>query len=40
MTEVTDGLKEGERVVTAQLGGPATANAPQQGNPFGGARRF
>ena len=40
MTEVTDGLKEGERVVTAQLSGPTTANAPQQGNPFGGPRRF
>ena len=40
MTEVIDGLKEGEHVVTAQLSGPTTANAPQQGNPFGGPRRF
>jgi HlyD family secretion protein len=41
MTEVTDGLNEGDRVVTAQLSGPNTANAPQQGNPFGGPpRRF
>ena len=40
MTEVTDGLKEGERVVTAQLSGPTTANAPQPGNPFGGPRRL
>jgi HlyD family secretion protein len=40
MTEVTDGLKEDERVVTAQLSGSTTANAPQQGNPFSGPRRF
>ena len=40
MTEVTDGLKEGERVVTAQLSGPTTANATQPGNPFSGPRRF
>jgi len=40
MTEVIGGLKEGEHVVTAQLSGPTTANAPQQGNPFGGPRRF
>jgi len=40
MTEVIDGLKEGEHVITAQLSGPTTANAPQQGNPFGGPRRF
>src|SRR5437868_1596688 len=41
MTEVADGLKEGERVVTAQLSGPTTANATQPGNPFSGPpRRF
>jgi HlyD family secretion protein len=40
MTEVADGLKEGERVVTAQLSGSITANGPQQGNPFSGPRRF
>jgi HlyD family secretion protein len=40
MTEVSDGLKEGDRVVTAQLSGPNAANAPQQGNPFSGPRRF
>jgi HlyD family secretion protein len=40
MTEVTNGLKEGDRVVTAQLSGSNTANAPQPGNPFSGPRRF
>src|SRR5438105_7075556 len=40
MTEVTEGLKEGERVITAQLSGPTAANTPQQGNPFSGLRRF
>ena len=40
MTEVTEGLKEGERVITAQLSGPTAANTPQQGNPFSGPRRF
>src|SRR5436305_3874467 len=38
-TEVSDGLKEGDRVVTAQLN--AAAPTAQQGNPFGGGpRRF
>jgi HlyD family secretion protein len=42
MTEVVEGLKEGDRVVTAQLNGAGTASAQQQsGNPFGGGpRRF
>jgi len=40
MTEVTDGLKEGNRVVIAQLSGPSTASASQPGNPFSGPRRF
>ena len=40
MTEVTDGLKEGNRVVIAQLSGPSTASASQPGNPFSGTRRF
>lgn len=39
-TEISDGLKEGERVVTAQLTEGSTAPR-QQGNPFGGGpRRF
>jgi HlyD family secretion protein len=42
MTELIEGLKEGDRVVTAQLNGPAAASQQQQsGNPFGGGpRRF
>jgi len=40
MTEVTDGLKEGNRAVIAQLSGPSTASASQPGNPFSGPRRF
>lgn len=40
MTEVIEGVKEGDRVVTAQLNAP-NASAQQQGNPFGGGpRRF
>jgi len=39
MTEVVDGLKEGDRVVTAELGSTAAAPSPAT-NPFGGARRF
>jgi HlyD family secretion protein len=40
-TEIAEGLKEGDRVVTAQLNAPNQTN-PQQGNPFGGGgpRRF
>src|SRR5437667_11256811 len=40
MTEVVDGLKEGDRVVTAELTSTTTASSPSA-NPFGGgARRF
>jgi HlyD family secretion protein len=35
-TEATEGLKEGDRVVTAQLNG---ANSAQSANPFGGGAR-
>jgi HlyD family secretion protein len=38
-TEITTGLKEGDRIVTGQLNAPN--QNPQQGNPFGGGpRRF
>ena len=40
MTELIEGLKEGDRVVTAQLNGPAASQQQQSGNPFGGLRRF
>jgi HlyD family secretion protein len=39
VTEVTDGLKEGDRVVTAELSAPAASSSPPT-NPFNGARRF
>jgi HlyD family secretion protein len=39
VTEVTDGLKEGDRVVTAELTAPAAAASPPA-NPFSGGRRF
>jgi hypothetical protein len=40
MTEVLDGLKEGNRVVTAELTSTAAASSPPT-NPFGGGpRRF
>jgi HlyD family secretion protein len=39
MTEVVDGLKEGDRVVTAELGSTTAAQSPST-NPFGGSRRF
>ena len=39
MTEVVEGLKEGDRVVVAELGSTAAAPSPAT-NPFGGARRF
>jgi hypothetical protein len=40
MTEVLDGLKEGGRVVTAELTSNTAAPAPPT-NPFGGGpRRF
>jgi HlyD family secretion protein len=39
VTEVTEGLKEGDSVVTAQLSAPSAASSPGT-NPFSGARRF
>jgi HlyD family secretion protein len=39
VTEVVEGLKEGERVVTAEIGSPAAGPSPPA-NPFGGPRRF
>jgi len=38
MTEVVDGLNEGDRVVTAEIG--STAASSPATNPFGGSRRF
>jgi HlyD family secretion protein len=38
-TEVIEGLKEGDRVVTAELTSPSAAASPPA-NPFGGPRRF
>jgi HlyD family secretion protein len=39
VTEVTDGLKEGDSVITAELTSPSAASSPST-NPFSGARRF
>jgi HlyD family secretion protein len=39
VTEVVEGLKEGDRVVTAELGSTTAAPSPAV-NPFGGGRRF
>jgi HlyD family secretion protein len=39
VTEVVDGLKEGDQVVTAEFNAPA-AVASSPANPFGGPRRF
>src|SRR2546429_5051311 len=39
MTEVAEGLKEGDRVVTAELTSPAASSSPPA-NPFSGGRRF
>jgi len=39
-TEVLEGLADKDRVITAQLNAPNAAAASQQGNPFGGPRRF
>ena len=39
VTEVVEGLKEGDLIVTAQLSTAATSSAPAA-NPFGGGRRF
>ena len=39
VTEVLEGLKEGDRVVTAELNAAASSFSPAS-NPFGGPRRF
>jgi len=39
VTEVVEGLKEGDRVVTAELGSTTPASSPPA-NPFSGPRRF
>jgi HlyD family secretion protein len=39
VTEVVEGLKEGDRVVTAEFGATTAGSSPPA-NPFGGARRF
>jgi len=39
VTEVPEGLKEGDRVVTAELSSPS-ASSSTPANPFSGARRF
>src|SRR5205823_6493741 len=38
-TEVTEGLKEGDKVVTAELSSPSASSSPPA-NPFSGGRRF
>jgi HlyD family secretion protein len=38
-TEVVEGLKEGDRVVTAEMTSAAAPSSPPA-NPFGGPRRF
>src|SRR5438034_10781277 len=41
MTEVTEGLKEGDQLVTAMLSGEGSTAATRPTNPFGGGmRRF
>jgi HlyD family secretion protein len=40
VTEVMEGLKEGDRVITAELSAPAAASSSPPTNPFSGARRF
>jgi len=39
VTEVLEGLKEGDRVVTAELSATPAASVPGA-NPFSGGRRF
>jgi HlyD family secretion protein len=39
VTEVLEGLKEGDRVVMAELNAAASSSSPAS-NPFGGPRRF
>jgi HlyD family secretion protein len=40
VTEVTEGLKEGDKVVTAELTSSASPSSSPPTNPFSGARRF
>ncbi|HJX98289.1 MAG TPA: efflux RND transporter periplasmic adaptor subunit [Chthoniobacterales bacterium] len=41
VTEVTDGLKEGDKIITAELSGAASPSSSPPTNPFsGGQRRF
>jgi HlyD family secretion protein len=40
VTEVTDGLKEGDKVVTAELSSAAAPSGSPPTNPFSGGRRF
>src|SRR5215471_7849973 len=40
VTEVTDGLKEGDKVVTAELSSAASPSGSPPTNPFSGGRRF
>src|SRR6476469_5133676 len=39
-TEVLEGLADEDRVIIGQLNAPNAATSQQQGNPFGGPRRF
>jgi HlyD family secretion protein len=39
-TEVLDGLKEGDRVITAETGPPSRAAQPSNNPLAGGQRRF
>jgi len=40
VTEVTDGLKEGDRAITAELSSSAAPSSSPPANPFSGQRRF
>jgi HlyD family secretion protein len=40
VTEVTEGLKEGDKVVTAELTSSGSPSSSPPANPFSGARRF
>ena len=40
VTEVTEGLKEGDKVVTAELSSAASPSSSPPTNPFSGGRRF
>jgi hypothetical protein len=39
MSEVVEGLKDGDRVVTSEIGSAGGVPSPAS-NPFGGGRRF